>query len=508
MKFHPQLRDTVARTHTSEIRCLVLAAALALPLLTLQGSSFGQTSTRPADASANHDELGHPRASGLLRQFNDSLVSLTKEVTPAVVEITVTAYGPVQSSSRKEKDNVAQFARQHDIGSGVILDPNGYIITNAHVVEGAQRIRVALAVPDGSGPFDTAAASARRILDAKLVGADKDTDLALLKVDAHDLPVLALAASRPVHPGEVVLAVGSPQGLQSSVTMGVVSSVSRQPKSDDPAVYIQTDAPINPGNSGGPLVDIDGYVIGLNSMIVSESGGSEGLGFAIPARTVQFVYESLRKYGHVQRTEIEANAQEITPFLADGLGLSQNWGVIISDVTPKGPAATAGLKVGDVIFSVDGRRIAGLPDFAEALYLHAPDQALQLNVLRGSQKVSLVVPAPQHHATLDSLADLIDPQNLVSHLGVFVHDFDDNVRSVLPQVRIASGVVVVAQSPAMNSYTSSLRAGDILHSLNQKPIESVEQLRSMLHGIKSGQAVALQIERAGKLQYVAFDWGD
>ncbi|MCU1222358.1 MAG: peptidase and chymotrypsin/Hap [Edaphobacter sp.] len=449
---------------------------------------------------------GGSGASGLLRELNTSLVTLTKDVTPAVVQIMVTSYGPIEPSSNT--GDVALFARQHAIGSGVILDPNGYIITNAHVVEAAQRIRVTLSPAAANSQFDVAAAGEHRILEAKLVGADKDTDLALLKVDAHKLPVLGLAASRPVYPGEIVLAVGSPEGLQSSVTMGVVSSVERQPNPNEPAVYIQTDAPINPGNSGGPLVDIDGDVIGLNTMILSESGGSEGLGFAIPARTVRFVYENLRKYGHVHRLEIQAGAQEITPTLAQGLSLSQDWGVIISDVSPEGPAAAAGLETGDVVYSVDGRRIAGLPGFAAALYLHAPDQALPLDVLRGSQKLSLVVPAAQHHDKADDLKDFIDPQNLVSPLGVFVHDLDDDLRNAFPHIRIASGVIVVAQSPDLNSYTSSLRAGDILHAVNQTSIESVDQLRSMFRAIKSGQSMVLQIERAGKLQYVSFEWGD
>jgi serine protease Do len=506
MKSRPQLQETGARAHIRGIRYFIFAGALALPLLLLHASAFGQTPTRAATSTSTDEKASHSRVSGSLRQFNDSLVGLTKEVTPAVVQIMVTSYGPVESSSRT--GNVALFARQHDLGSGLILDSEGYIITNAHVVQGAQRIRIALAAPDASAPFDATPASGRRILEARLVGADSDTDLALLKVDAHNLPVLALAPSFPVHPGEVVLAVGSPKGLQGSVTMGIVSSVWRQPDPDQPAVYIQTDAPINPGNSGGPLLDIDGNVIGLNTMILSEGGGSEGLGFAIPARVVQFVYESLRKYGRVHRTEIEAGAQEITPALAEGLRLSQDWGVVIGDVTPEGPADSAGLKPGDVVFSVDGRRIAGLPDFAAALYLHSADQSVLLDVLRGPKKVSLVVPAIQHHDKFEDLQHLIVPQNLVSDLGVFVHDFDGALRDVLPHLRIASGVIVVGQSPELNSYTSSLRAGDVLHALNQTPIESVDQLKSMLRGMKSRQSTVLQIERAGQLQYVSFEWGD
>ena len=477
--------------------------AVAIALFTFHGSALGQTAPRESKPAAMNN-MSLSRTSGLLREFNTSLVNLTKEVTPAVVQIMVTSYGPIEASSHS--GDVALFARQHAIGSGVILDPEGYIITNAHVVEAAQRIRLTLS--PASAASDVAAAGAHRILEAKLVGADKDTDLALLKVDAHNLPVLSLAASRPVYPGEMVLAVGSPEGLQSSVTMGVVSSVERQPDAGAPAVFIQTDAPINPGNSGGPLVDIDGNVIGLNTMILTESGGSEGIGFAIPARSVRFVYENLRKYGHVHRIEIQAGAQEITPTLAEGLHLSQDWGVIISDIAPEGPAAAAGVKTGDIVYSVDGRRIAGLPAFAAALYLHSPDQALPLEVLRGTEKVSLIVPAVQHHDSADDLKDFINAQNLVDRLGVFVCDLDKNVSSALDDVRIPSGVVVVAQAPELNSYTSSLRAGDILHSLNQTPIESVQQLKSTLHQIKSGQAVALQIERGGKLQYVAFEWGD
>jgi serine protease Do len=506
MKFPTHLHETNPVKHTSAMCYSGVVAAVVFALCAFHGSASGQTPTQEPEHSAIAKAQGHSSAPALLREFNTSLVTLTKEVTPAVVQIMVTSYGPVESSSKS--GDVALVARQHAIGSGVILDPDGYIITNAHVVDAAQRIRVTLSVPPASRQFDVAAAGQHRVLEAKVVGVDKDTDLALLKVDAHNLPVLSLSASRAVNPGEMVLAVGSPEGLQSSVTMGIVSSVGRQPDPTEPAVYIQTDAPINPGNSGGPLVDIDGYVIGLNTLILSESGGSEGIGFAIPAGTVRFVYENLRKYGHVHRVEIQAGAQEITPTLAKGLNLSQDWGIIISDVAPNGPAAAAGLKTGDIVYSADGHRIAGLPAFAAALYLHASDKALPLEVLRGSQKVSLLVPAVQHRDQADDLKDFINPQNLVSPLGVVVSDLNENIRGALQDIRIASGVVIVAQAPELNSYTSSLHAGDILHALNQTPIESVQQLKSMLPGIKGGQAVVLQIERGGKLQFVAFDWGD
>jgi serine protease Do len=183
--------------------------------------------------------------------------------------------------------------------------------------------------------------------------------------------------------------------------------------------------------------------------------------------------------------------------------------VVISDVEPDGPAAAAGLKAGDVVASVDSQRVTGLPDFATALYRHSPDELVRLDVLRGEKKVSLKVPALQHENKPDHLADLIGPQNLIGRLGVFVHDLDDSARDLLPaDIRIRSGVVVVAQSSELNSYTSSLRAGDILHALNQTPISSVHQLQSLIQRMNSGQAVVVQIERAGRLQYIAFDWGD
>jgi serine protease Do len=466
-----------------------------------QGSKPNQAASGSISGKAQVES----RSSEPLRQFNSSLVALTKSVSPAVVQIMVTGYGPTASSDKN--NNVALIVRQHAIGSGVIVDPDGYIVTNAHVIEGAQRIRVALPQDEGTSPLDIPPVGKRKILDATVVGTHKDTDLALLKVDAHNLPVLPLGATRPVYPGELVLAIGSPEALQSSVTMGVVSSVWRQPDPAQPMVYIQTDAPINPGNSGGPLIDLDGYVVGLNTYILTEGGGSEGIGFAIPARIVQFVYENLRKYGHVHRTEIQAGAQEITPTLAEGLGLSQDWGVIISDVTEDGPGAAAGLKVNDIIYSVDNRQIVGLPGFSAALYLHPPDEPLNLVILRGSSRVSLVIPASHYHDTQDDLAVLIDPQNFIGRLGVFVLDFDDKLRAALPEAS-ASGVVIAAQSPGLNSYTSRLRAGDIIHSVNQTRLESVAQLKSMLREIKPGQAVVLQIERAGKLEYVAFEWGD
>ena len=208
----------------------------------------------------------------------------------------------------------------------------------------------------------------------------------------------------------------------------------------------------------------------------------------------------------MHRTEIQIGAQTVTPTLAAGLGLAQNWGVVISDVTPKGPADVAGLKVQDIVVAIDGRPILGLPGLTAALYLHPIDQVVRLEVLRGNQKISLNVPALEDHEKEDHLADFINSDNRISRLGVYVMEMDDQLRAAISSdVRIPSGVVVLGQSLDLNALTSTLRAGDIIHAVNGVSIQSVDQLRSALRALKPGDPVVLQIERLGQLQYVDFE---
>jgi serine protease Do len=437
-----------------------------------------------------------------LVQLNGALEGLAEKVSQGVVQILVTGYGPVEESARTE---TALIARQRAIGSGVVVDPSGYVMTNAHVVEGARRIRVVLPVPLSEGAT-LEPEGKRRILEAKLVGVHSETDLALLKVTAKELPSLPLETSMRVRQGQLVFAVGSPEGLQNTITMGVVSSVARQPDPNKGMVYIQTDAPINPGNSGGPLVDMDGRVVGINTFILSGSGGSEGLGFAIPARVVRFVYESLRRYGHVHRSEIEAGAQTITPALAAGLGLKRSWGVLISDVKPGGPAEAAGLKIGDVVLAADGRAIDTLPAFTGAMYLHPVDQVLKLEVLRDNDKQTLQIPVLQEKHPMDQLLDLANPQtNLVPQLAILAIGIDDRIRTMVNDLRITSGVIVLGRAADLFGPNIGLTTGDVIHAINNRPVDTVENLRSALSQVKSGDSVALQIERQGKLQFVSFE---
>lgn len=440
---------------------------------------------------------------GVLVQLNSALESLAARVSPAVVQILVTGYGPLHES--EDHSQTAFIVRQHAVGSGVIVDSTGYIMTNAHVVEGAQRIRVALPLPMGDSAGQVPIGK-RRILEAKLIGQHKETDLALLKIDETDLPTLPLVSQQRPHVGQLVFAIGSPEGLQNSVTMGVVSALARQADPGKSLTYLQTDAPINPGNSGGPLVDMNGAVLGINTFILSQGGGSEGLGFAIPARVVDFVYHSLRKYGHVHRVEIGAGAQEITPTLAEGLHLPQRWGVVVDDVKPGGPADAAGLKIQDIILAADDRRIETLPSLSAALYLHRLDQVVKLEILRGTERKTLYVPAIEQHDHMDELLDAVNPENsLVSRLGILAIDLTDDLRSRLGALRIPSGVVVVGRAADLILPDTGLQAGDIIHQLNTSSIDSMDALRANVRALKAGDPVVLQVERDGGLQYLSFE---
>jgi serine protease Do len=224
-----------------------------------------------------------------LRRWNESVDSLLRRVSPSVVQIMVTGYGTVSDGDRGNAGVV--IGKQKAIGSGFVIDASGYILTNAHVVNGAQRVQVALPGAEGDGSVSGALASRIAVVPARIVGASREIDLALLKVDGVKLTALPVANYRNLRQGETVFAFGSPQGLRNSVTHGIISAVARQTGPDSPMVYIQTDAPINPGNSGGPLVNINGEVVGVNTFILSESGGAEGLGFAIPCGVVREAYE-------------------------------------------------------------------------------------------------------------------------------------------------------------------------------------------------------------------------
>jgi serine protease Do len=392
------------------------------------------------------------------------------------------------------------LSRQRSVGSGAIIDAEGYIVTNAHVVSGVQQIDVVLHDGgDASSPLQSLGQG--RTVSARLVGVAEDIDLALLKVDGHGFPVLPMANYDRIRQGQLVFAFGNPEGLRNSVTMGLISSVARQIDPDSASVYIQTDAPINPGNSGGPLVNADGEIVGLNTFILSESGGSQGLGFAIPSSVIVTSYAQLRKFGHLHRGAIGIAVQTITPPLSNGLQLTRTSGVVVSDVVPDAPADKAGVKIGDIITSVNGRSIDSVPVLTLALGIHQAGETVTVGLVRGAQALTLTVPVIERPHEMDELTALADPdKNAVPKLGIIGLDLDDRTRDLLPDLRMPTGVLVTARRGADSD--SSLMAGDVIHAMNTYAIHSLDGLQVLLDGVKPNTQIILQVERDGHMLFV------
>jgi len=442
-----------------------------------------------------------------LHLFSQSVQELSSQVTKSVVQVLTIGYSlstdsdsNSDSGSDKANTSTSYLTPQRGVGAGVILTPDGYIVTNAHVVQGARKIRVRLQgmkqdMDDIHGP-----------LEAKLVGVDQLSDVAVLKIAVKDLPALQFADSSQLKQGQVVFAFGSPLGLENSVTMGVVSATERQIDPDNPAIYIQTDAPINPGNSGGPLVDVDGKVVGINTFILSESGGNEGLGFAIPSNVVKNIYEQLRAEGHVHRAEIGVVVRSITPDLLEGLNLPTARGVLLEDVTPDSPADKAGLKVGDVVTTIGGKRVNNVRQFALELMTYKVGQTTTVDVLRGAKKLDYSVTLIERADDPQRFADLVTgPDNLVPRLGVVGVSLNGELKQMLPDLRIPSGVVVAAKTPAAALLGEGPEPGDVIHGVNGHSVTDVAELRQRLREVKPGAPIVLQIERDGDLSYLVLE---
>jgi serine protease Do len=271
-------------------------------------------------------------------------------------------------------------------------------------------------------------------------------------------------------------------------------------------VYIQTDAAINPGNSGGPLMDLDGNMVGIDTFIYTKSGGNEGIGFAIPSGIVRYAYEQIRKYGRVRRRTIGVDLQSLTPDLAEGLGLSVDNGVIVSDVPPDSTAERAGLKIRDVIVSIDGLPVDNVPLFVLSLYMKDSSKTVTLHVLRGDTKLDVTVPVYEPKNEPDQLSELADPtKDLIPRLGIVGLTVSADVTSLLGDLRIPSGVVVASIVADRLAVDSGLAVGDVIHTLKGTPITSVENLRTAFNTLKPDEAAAMQVERSGRLTYLTFE---
>jgi len=439
-----------------------------------------------------------------LNELSQSLEGLVNRVRPAVVQIFSTGY--VTADDSESSNTAALLSTQRSTGSGIILSDDGYIVTNAHVVRGARRIQVRLSVARTRGRSATFEPEVK-LLDAKLIGMDREMDVAVIKIERTGLAHLQLGNSDAVRQGELVMAFGNPRGLEGSVSMGIVSSTAREIHPDDFLAYIQTDAPINPGNSGGPLIDSQGRVVGINTFILTQSGGSEGLGFAIPSNMVSTVYGQIRKEGHVHRGRIGIYVQTITPPLAEGLGLARDWGVLVGDVTPEGPADKAGVKVGDLVETLNGRTMRNARQLESYIYRAPMKEKITLQVLRGQAELTIDVPVSESVDDPQRFADMVNPEdNLVAKLGILAIGIDKDVAAMLPGLRNSYGVVVAAGSSATDFTTGTgLQPGDIIYSVNQAPIATVEALRKKVDEFKPGDTVVMQIERSGRLMFVTVD---
>src|SRR4029077_14987011 len=376
--------------------------------------------------------------------------------------------------------------------------------TNAHVVNGAQRVQVVLSSEKADGTLDAALSTRTTVIPARIIGVAREIDLAVIKVDAGKLPALTLGTYRKLGQGEIVFAFGSPEGLRNTVTMGVVSAVARQTEPDSPLVYIQTDAPINPGNSGGPLVNVDGEVVGVNTFILSQSGGNEGLGFAIPSNVVNVAFRQLQKFGHLHRAEIGIGIQTITPSMAVALSLPRTYGVVVPDVLPGSPAETAGVHIGDVLAAVDGRAADSLPRVAFHFYSVEKGDKVHLDILRGKDQLVFDVPVMEPPHDMDQITALADPEkNLVPTLGILGVEIDKKIAAMATDLRDPFGILVAARA-AGAGVEVPLNAGDVIRTLNGQPMTTLDRLRSALKALAPGTPVALQIQRDQKLLFISF----
>jgi serine protease Do len=414
-----------------------------------------------------------PSSDPLVR-MNESVDALTRKVWPSVVQIQVSGYGARPDGSRTDT-RTAVVGPQSSTGSGFVIDPDGYIMTNAHVVSGARRVEVVLPAENADGSLSTA-------LSGK-----------------------SYTSYSQVRQGETVFAFGSPIGMRNSLTHGLVSAVARQVDVDSPLIFVQTDAPINPGNSGGPLVNIRGEVVGMNTFIVSQSGGAEGLGFAIPSATIRTVFRQLKQYGVVRRQEIGATFQTITPDMAESLGLVRNYGVIVSDVWPRGPAEAAGLKIGDLLLSIDGQAVDNLPTVIYTFRLRESTDPVKLAVQRGGTQQTLSVQTVEERSEFDAVSAMADPEkNVVAELGILGVEISPQIAAAATGLRAPFGVIVVARAAGVNGEVP-LQPQDVIRMVNRSQISTLEELRSAMRALKPGAPVTLQIQRSGRLMFVSFD---
>ncbi|MBB3230879.1 DegQ family serine endoprotease [Halomonas stenophila] len=376
--------------------------------------------------------------------------------------------------------------QRQSLGSGFIFDEDGYIMTNAHVVKDADEILVRL--------------NDRRELEAELVGADEKTDVAVLKVEANNLPTLELGKSTDLKVGQWVAAIGSPFGFDHSVTSGIISAINRTLPQDVYVPFIQTDVAINPGNSGGPLFNLDGEVVGINSQILTRSGGYMGLSFAIPIDVAMDVANQLREEGYVSRGWLGVSIQPVSEDLAESFGMEQAKGALIAELDSSGPAAKGGLKAGDVILEVNGQQVDHSTTLPRLVGDTAPGEEVELSVLRDGQRETITVEVGEWPNAGPGQADG-DPVRL----GIAVQPLNEMEKR---RLGIEHGVRIVKVDPTGHAAAAGILPGDVLVRLGNQPVEGPEQLKGMLANLPDDQAVPVLLNRDGQAYFVAFRLGN
>jgi serine protease Do len=462
----------------------------------------GATPVNPPGAQVQPRTL--PDFTSLVSQVSPAVVSITNKLqaTPASLEDDQEGGGQMQQLPFPFNQMIPNMPqqREHAVearGSGFIIDANGTIVTNNHVVKGTRTLTVTLA--DGT------------VLPAKVVGADPRTDIAVLKVDAgHPLPFIQLGNSRDVKPGEWVVAMGNPFGLSSTVTAGIVSAVSRDIGAGPYDQFIQVDAPINQGNSGGPLFTQDGKVIGMNTAILSPTGGSVGIGFAIPSDMIHTVTSELEKDGKVVRGYVGVEAQAITPTTALAMHLKANSGALLAGVQSDSPAAQAGLQPGDVIESVNGAKIANPRELALNVANIQPGEEAHLTVLHDGQTKDVSVKVGTLPGEQTASNDNQGGGQHQAKIGLALAPLSSDMRGQLDVPDGTKGAVVQGVQPGSPAEAAGLQPGDVIvgvgsHAVSS-PDEAARAMRNALNG--SDHAVALRVIRNGQPVFVGVTVGD
>jgi serine protease Do len=457
--------------------------------------------------------------------------TVASKVTPAVVNVAVTSRGPSneqsmdndngpggedqepgqdqgQNQDHGQMQQVPPGLRQffgnmfpqmpnrpqieHGVGSGVIISPDGYIVTNNHVVDGATQIRVTL--------------NDRRVLNAKVVGTDKLTDLAVVKVNATDLPTVAWGDSTRLKPGQTVLAFGSPFGyFQFSVTRGIVSAVNRpNPYSDNarkPGGFIQTDAAINPGNSGGPLVDSRGELVGINTFIITNNGSFAGAGFAIPTQIVKATTEQLIKNGKVEHGYLGININDVTPDNSHFFNLKNASGAIVAQVSPDSPAGKGGIRQGDVVTEVNGQKVDNASALQVAVSQMSPGTPLKVSIMRDGKPMTLDLTVGQYHARGEEASNEGGHGQQKGKIGLAVADLNGDVRQQFNVPETVHGVVVQQVRPGSPADDAGLQPGDVIMEVDRKPAQSASEFANSVHNVPSGQDVLLLVWSHGNASY-------